>query len=508
MNYFNVYSSYLNHTIVAARDFQLKEVNRHSGSKSYCPDEAASCFLASRRIMRTCARCPAALFSFIVKGCLAGVLILIFAPSFARAELFTLSSIIDWWDVGSEYIRRVNPATGATISLQSIRWPPGISFGSYTTGLAAHPTTGELFLLRESSPSPRRPICQHLLGKIDPATRATTIIGNTGACFATLAFHSNGTLYGVTNSEGTEPPSLFTLDTTSATPTLLISFDTVGISSGALVGGSGLAFNPNDGLLYRSGRGVSNLIFQAINPDTLTVTDIPLSGSPTYEIIALTHSFENTLLGADLGNRLVNITTDGVRTLIRPMDHLARGLTFATLVSPGPPINIGATALAAGEVGAPFTSDLKITGGIAPYIVAITNGKLPAGLSVGNDGIISGTLSPKARSEQFTVLITDSVNETVAQTFTITVVKAVQIEEKARAGKVGKDYKASFKTKGGRGPFSWSITAGVLPPGLSFNTTTGVITGGPTQAGEFPLTVQVTDALGGVDAENVTLKIK
>jgi Putative Ig domain len=450
------------------------------------------------------------LFSSIVKGCFAWVLILVFAPSLARAQLFTLSSITGWWDYDSAAIREVDPATGATISFKWIILPPG-TYGTYTTGLAAHPTTGEFFALVESAPSPTGPICQHKLAKIDPATGAATILGNTGACFASLAFHSNGTLYGVTNSEGTEPSSLFTLDTTSATPTFLISFDTVGVSSGAVVGGSGLAFNPSDGLLYRSGRvNVSDQIFfQAIDPGTLAVTDIPLSGSPTDEIIALTHSFENTLLGADVSNRLFSITTEGVRTLIGPMDHLARGLVFATYgTPPPPPLTIGATTLATGEAGVPFTSDLMISGGVTPYIVSITKGALPAGLSLGNDGIISGTISPTAKSAKITVRITDSINESLTQTFAITVIKALHISERARTGRVGKDYAASFKIRGGLGPFNWSITSGVLPTGLNFNTTTGAITGIPTQAGSFPLSVQVTDALGGVAVETLPLTIK
>ena len=199
--------------------------------------------------------------SSIVKGCFVAVLTLIFAPSLARAQLFTLSSITGWWDYDdSGTIRQVNPATGETISIQGIRLPPG-SYGFYTTGLAAHPATGEFFVLIESAPSPTGPICQHLLAKLDPATGAATIIGNTGICFASLAFHSNGTLYGVTNSEGAVPPSLFTLDTTNATPTFLTSFGTVEAGSGYIsFGGSALAFNPNDALLYRSGH-VSDQIF-------------------------------------------------------------------------------------------------------------------------------------------------------------------------------------------------------------------------------------------------------
>ena len=68
--------------------------------------------------------------SSIVKGCFAAVLTLIFAPSLAQAQLFTLSSITGWWDYDdSGTIRQVNPATGATISIQGIRLPPG-SMGS------------------------------------------------------------------------------------------------------------------------------------------------------------------------------------------------------------------------------------------------------------------------------------------------------------------------------------------------------------------------------------------
>jgi hypothetical protein len=172
------------------------------------------------------------------------------------------------------------------------------------------------------------------------------------------------------------------------------------------------------------------------------------------------------------------------------------------------PLTIGVTTVATGEAGVSFTSDLMIFGGVAPYIVSITKGALPAGLSLGNDGIISGTISPAAKSAKITMRITDSLNESITKTFTITVLKALNVAEKAKTGRVGKNYSASLKIKGGLGPFNWSITAGALPTGLSFNTATGALTGTPTESGTFPLTVQVTDALGGVDAENLTLTVK
>jgi len=172
------------------------------------------------------------------------------------------------------------------------------------------------------------------------------------------------------------------------------------------------------------------------------------------------------------------------------------------------PLTIGVTTVATGEAGVSFTSDLMIFGGVAPYLVSITKGALPAGLSLGNDGIISGTISPAAKSEKITVHITDALNGSVGKTFKLTILKALSVSERAKTGRVGKNYSASLKIKGGLGPFNWSITAGALPPGLNFNTATGAITGIPTQAGEFPLTVQVADALGGVDAANLTLTVK
>jgi hypothetical protein len=175
---------------------------------------------------------------------------------------------------------------------------------------------------------------------------------------------------------------------------------------------------------------------------------------------------------------------------------------------PPPPLAVGVTTVATGEAGVSFTSDLMISGGIPPYIVSLIKGALPAGLSLGNDGVISGTISPAAKNTKLTVRITDSVNDSVTKSFKMTILKALSLSEKAKTGRVGKNYNASLKIKGGLGPFDWSITAGALPTGLSFNTATGAITGIPTQAGTFPFAVQVTDALGGVDAENLTLTVK
>ena len=60
------------------------------------------------------------------------------------------------------------------------------------------------------------------------------------------------------------------------------------------------------------------------------------------------------------------------------------------------------------------------------------------------------------------------------------------------AATTGSGYSQSLTATGGASPYSWSITAGVLPPGLLL--TGGTISGTPTTAGSYSFTVQAVDS--------------
>ena len=60
---------------------------------------------------------------------------------------------------------------------------------------------------------------------------------------------------------------------------------------------------------------------------------------------------------------------------------------------------------------------------------------------------------------------------------------------------------------GGQPPYSWTIIAGALPPGMTLSSD-GVISGTPTVAGTASFTVQVSDAASATATENMTLAIK
>ncbi len=61
------------------------------------------------------------------------------------------------------------------------------------------------------------------------------------------------------------------------------------------------------------------------------------------------------------------------------------------------------------------------------------------------------------------------------------------------AAVVGSAYSAQLSASGGAGSYSWSVTAGALPAGLSLNSGTGVISGTPTAVGTPSFTVAVKD---------------
>jgi len=217
----------------------------------------------------------------------------------------------------------IDSADGSTLGGITITLP-GLSVTG-GTGLARDPQTGDLFALLKiqgrTFPD---------LAIIDESTGVATTLGNTSDKFAGIAFTDDGTLYGVSGNGGIIPESLYILSTVDASATF-IGF----LGNGS--DGETIGFNPDDGLLYHaSGIGQPNQamngeILETIDPASLNITNVPLSGFDYEELSALVYS-NGDFFASDLGDALVDmpgllhITTNGVVTFIGDLDHVAKGL--------------------------------------------------------------------------------------------------------------------------------------------------------------------------------------
>ena len=75
-------------------------------------------------------------------------------------------------------------------------------------------------------------------------------------------------------------------------------------------------------------------------------------------------------------------------------------------------------------------------------------------------------------------------------------------------GATGSSYSSGVAGEGGSSGYTWSITSGTLPSGLSLNSSDGFITGTPTAAGSSNLTFQLLDNLYGTSTtKSLTLTV-
>ena len=74
-------------------------------------------------------------------------------------------------------------------------------------------------------------------------------------------------------------------------------------------------------------------------------------------------------------------------------------------------------------------------------------------------------------------------------------------------GEVGVGYLAvALKASGGAPPYTWAVSGGKFPPGLSLSPA-GAITGKNTTAGKFPFQVKVTDSTGATATGSTTIGV-
>ncbi|MET4577969.1 hypothetical protein [Ottowia thiooxydans] len=237
----------------------------------------------------------------------------------------------------------LSPADGSVLSPYLITVAGRSIIGA--NGLAMDPTSHTAYaIVRASGVSGR------LLITLDLTTGAGTEIGNLGDNFSSIAFRSDGQLFGVTGDGATVPETLYSIDKTTASKTLAIA-----LGNGA--DGEVIAFNPESGDFHHfSGNGTAVYEkFPATAPYTpLTAISPALS---TGEIFgAVWDPSQSTFFISDISSQLRTVDASGtlgpilgtmvndMRGLILQLDQTITAFApAATALATGTPVNLSAT---------------------------------------------------------------------------------------------------------------------------------------------------------------------
>ncbi len=169
-----------------------------------------------------------------------------------------------------------------------------------------------------------------------------------------------------------------------------------------------------------------------------------------------------------------------------------------------PVISVSPATLSNGTVAVAYSQTLTGSGGTSPYSFTLTSGALPAGLTLTSAGVLAGTPTTAATSSP-TIRGTDTNGCFASVAYSIVIAAAPTTPTSCPAitltpttlpnASAGTAYSQTLAGSGGTAPYSFGVTAGTLPNGLTL-TAAGVLSGTPTVSGTSTFTIRATAADG------------
>ena len=288
----------------------------------------------------------------------------------------------------------------------------------------------------------------------------------------------------------TTPPNSYSATIPTSTGGATSTFS---VASGSLPPGLNLPAQPGSGTDTVAG-----------NPSKAGVYDFTIKAATGPSGLAVTLTYE------------ITITVQG------PPDQL-----LCSLADNGGVLESGTCVLPDAIAGVPYAGHL-LTSHQAGGTLSVITGSLPPGLILpatftGSGDTISGTVTQQneGNSYDFTVQGTGDQGQPLFQAYSITVDPNEPLTVVLPAsgstlipGTAGQAYGQNFFLSGGGNPYTWSVAAGQLPPGLTLQTqgdpqdVSNELAGIPTTAGTYTFTMRVTDYDGQQATQQFTLTIQ
>jgi guanyl-specific ribonuclease Sa len=313
---------------------------------------------------------------------------------------------------------------------------------SGANGLAADPC-GVLYIVYKAAGS-------RYLGILDPATGVITEIGDLGDNVSNITF-ANGALLAVTGDGASVPETLYSVNITTAAMTLITPL-------GNGNDGESIEFNPDDGLLYHwSGWGTANIIMESINPTTLAITPIALTGATLANVGSSTYVGNGKFLICDVNTTgLKYVTTSGVVSATSNTSAVFKGTAFSNggtasvtnITAPNDSICAGDTAiLVCNNVGGTYEwfQDGATTGNTTNTLNATVSG---AYVCVFDNGACQ--------------LVSDTINLTVSNVPTANITPSPSATICA-----GDSIELSVNAGGGPAQFQWYLNGAAITGGTN-----------------------------------------
>ena len=280
---------------------------------------------------------------------------------------------------------------------------------------------------------------------------------------------------------------------------------TVSVQSGA---GPFRVAAPNTNVVWASG-GTETVAWDVAN------TTAPPVSAANVSILLSTDgglTFPTTLLAStpNDGTQTVSVppvTTTTARVKVQAVGNIFFDVSDANFrILNCVAITLNPATLPAGTAGAPYSQTFTQTGGT--NVTWSVSGTLPAGITLNpSTGVLSGTPTVTG-SFPITVTATEPGGCSGSRSYTLVInCQTITVNPPTiPPATTGAPYSQAFTHVTGLGTVVWSLT-GTLPAGLTFNTTTGILSGTPTQTGSFPFTVTATDSNSCAGSRAYTLVV-